>query len=464
MKADGSLEEIKKGFFKYYEKLNKDGKGKIYIGLIAAVILIGISTFAYSYQAAYTVKIDNTVVGIVRDKEDFTNIVESMQKRLRAKYNTDVLFHDAIDFERTRATDEELSKPAQIGKILQKKLNIKVKGYGIKADKKIITAVTTKAEANKVLEEIKKNYIDEEKNFEKIYFVENVVVEEVEEDINNLKIEQDAVKIILQGTEEEKIHEVQQGESFWTIAKKYKLNVDDLLKANPDVSPDKLQIDQKISLVVPKPLLTVATVEKVNYEEKIPYEIEFEETSALYKGEKKIKVNGKDGQREILAEVVKYNGIEFSKNILEESIIENPTKQVVLKGTKNPPPKKGTGTLDNPTRGRLSSRFGWRWGRKHTGIDLAGPIGTPIKAADGGKIIFSGYKNGYGKCLIIDHGANTQTYYAHCSKLLVSKGQNVFKGQKIAEVGNTGRSTGPHLHFEVRKNGVPVNPLNYVRY
>ena len=116
-----------------------------------------------------------------------------------------------------------------------------------------------------------------------------------------------------------------------------------------------------------------------------------------------------------------------------------------------------------PTRGRLTSRFGLRWGRLHKGIDIAARIGAPVYAADGGKVVFSGTQGAYGRIIVIDHGGGTQTAYAHNSKLLVSRGQRVHKGQKIAEVGNTGRSTGPHLHFEVRKNGSPVNPLKYVR-
>ncbi|QEK13493.1 M23 family metallopeptidase [Crassaminicella thermophila] len=453
---------IKNIIIKYYTKLNKNGRGKIYIASI--VILAALFIFAYSYNGAYTVKIDGKVVGVVRKKDDFIKIVEKIQKRLHNTYNTAVVFNENIVYEKTKAKEEELTKKEEIEKRLKQFMDFKVKAYGIKADDKIITALPKKADAEKVLEEIKNIYIDKEKKFEKIYFVEDVAVDEAEVGISDLKDVKEAVKLILKGTEEEKIHEVQKGESFWTIARKYKLTVDDLIKANPDINPERLQINQKISLIVPKPLLTVATVEKLKYEEKIPYEIEFEETKVLYKGEKKIKIKGKDGKREVLAEVVRHNGIEFSKTILEENIVQNPRKQVVLKGTKNPPPKIGTGKLANPTRGRLSSRFGLRWGRKHTGIDIAAPIGTPVKAADGGKVIFSGYKSGYGKCIIIDHGANTQTYYAHNSKLLVSKGQRVYKGQKIAEVGNTGRSTGPHLHFEVRKNGVPVNPLKYVKY
>lgn len=109
----------------------------------------------------------------------------------------------------------------------------------------------------------------------------------------------------------------------------------------------------------------------------------------------------------------------------------------------------------------ISSPFGKRWGRQHQGIDLAASQGSPIHAASAGKVVYSGWESGYGKSIIIDHGKGLKTRYAHCSKLIAAKGAKVAKGAVIAQVGSTGHSTGPHLHFEVIVNGVRKNPAWY---
>lgn len=132
-----------------------------------------------------------------------------------------------------------------------------------------------------------------------------------------------------------------------------------------------------------------------------------------------------------------------------------------------------TGVFMWPLQARISSPFGMRYhpihkkSRMHTGLDIAGPNGAPIKAADGGVVIHAGWRGGYGKAVIINHGTrngkNIATLYAHLSSISVSKGQTVSKGQVIGREGTTGYSTGPHLHFEVRLDGTPVNPMGYLR-
>ena len=122
-------------------------------------------------------------------------------------------------------------------------------------------------------------------------------------------------------------------------------------------------------------------------------------------------------------------------------------------------------SLIRPISGTITSRFGSRSSVRvgaHTGLDIAAPKGTSIKAAAGGTVIHAGWKGSLGNLVIIDHGNGVQTYYGHCSKILVSAGQKVSQGDIVAKVGSTGNSTGPHLHLEVRVNGVALNPQNYV--
>ena len=173
-------------------------------------------------------------------------------------------------------------------------------------------------------------------------------------------------------------------------------------------------------------------------------------------------------QKEELAQV------QQDRKLLEESIdrMEEQSKQLEAQirdlSNKNGT-SLGTGKMIWPVPdARITSYFGWRVHpilkkrKYHSGLDLAVVYGTPIKAADNGVIIFSGRNGDYGNMIAIDHGSNISTVYGHCSVLIAKVGQKVTKGDVIAKVGSTGLSTGPHLHFEVRKNGVPVNPLSYL--
>ena len=137
----------------------------------------------------------------------------------------------------------------------------------------------------------------------------------------------------------------------------------------------------------------------------------------------------------------------------------------------SPSAKQGAEIFERPLQiGRVTSPFGsrihptFKKRMYHSGIDIAAPKGTPIFCSRPGKVSYSGWKRGYGYIIIVDHANKVQTAYAHCSKLLVKVGQAVNSGQKLGLVGRTGVATGAHLHYEIRKNGRAVNPLNFVRY
>ena len=129
---------------------------------------------------------------------------------------------------------------------------------------------------------------------------------------------------------------------------------------------------------------------------------------------------------------------------------------------------QGTGQLGWPVSGEITSPYGYRvhpiWGTTiyHSGIDIGVDEGTPVHAADSGVIVWSGWMGGYGYAVVIDHGNGLSTLYGHNSELAVDEGQSVSKGQVVAYAGSTGNSTGPHVHFEVRENGDPVDPMGYL--
>ncbi|MCS7253836.1 MAG: peptidoglycan DD-metalloendopeptidase family protein [Armatimonadota bacterium] len=147
----------------------------------------------------------------------------------------------------------------------------------------------------------------------------------------------------------------------------------------------------------------------------------------------------------------------------ESAAIERMLRALQLRGNVRAVPWRGS--FVRPVVGMVTSGFGYRVHpvfkvvRFHTGIDIAADYGTPIRAAAGGTVVFSGWRRAYGLTVIIDHGNGIATLYAHCSRLYVSEGETVEAGQIIAAVGSTGLSTGPHLHFEVRRYGTPVNPF-----
>ena len=172
-------------------------------------------------------------------------------------------------------------------------------------------------------------------------------------------------------------------------------------------------------------------------------------------------------QRESLASLTEQERKEAEE--MDALQAESAQLEAQIRAAQAPPPGGSSGTgapsaagLIWPVNGPVTSPFGMRWGRMHTGIDIGVPSGTPIHAAASGTVIIAGVVSGYGNLVFIDHGNGLSTGYAHQSQIAVSVGQSVTQGQVIGYVGCTGHCFGPHLHFEVRVNGAPVDPLGYL--
>lgn len=197
-------------------------------------------------------------------------------------------------------------------------------------------------------------------------------------------------------------------------------------------------------------------------QETIDPEVTVIEDENMYMGQVR-EEEGKAGCKEVISNVNYVNGIKKGEEILSEKILLDSVNTVIHKGAKSPI-EDGVAFLEHPTRGgQITSNFGRRWGKDHNGIDISHNIGDAVYAASDGVVTECGYVNGYGNKITISHGNNIKTVYAHLSKFNVSIGDKVKEGDLIGKVGNTGNSTGPHLHFELRINGAPIDPINYIK-
>ena len=263
-------------------------------------------------------------------------------------------------------------------------------------------------------------------------------------------------------------YEVKKGDTWSQIAAKNDMTSAELLALNPGYNINKLQIGEVLTLSASVPYLTMTVVKQERYLDDVSYNIEYTDGADLYQGDYKVTSKGEYGKADVMAKATYVNGEETERTILSSVTLKEPVTEHRIRGTKARPTWMPTGSFRWPTSGRISSYFGGRkspggiGSTNHKGIDIAVPRGTPIYAADGGTVTYSGWMSGYGYLVQIDHGNGYVTRYGHNSSLTVSVGQHVYKGQQVARAGSTGNSTGNHCHFEVRYNGVAKNPLNYL--
>lgn len=446
----------------FMERRTKAGPA-IFLTLALAVSSTAVLTHMYS--PCVSVSVDGVDMGLIQSRQ----LVESAQARVENRASRilgyEYTLEQEITYEARLALEEDISSVSgvetylfdQIGEVMQTSV-LTVNGQTLGA--------TDSAEGlQELLNSISGTYVTE--NTISVNFVENVNVSREYSPTDDIVELSDLAAILTSNTEEQVDYVVQSGDTFSGIAYKLDMSMSELKALNPDVNIDRLQIGQVLTVSQAVPFLSVRTIDNETYEGAVDYEVERIPDDTMYQGTTKVITEGVDGTAIYNADVTYINGTEQDRVINSMEVLTEPVTQVEKYGTKERPKTMATGTFRWPVSGTITSTFGNRYifgsYSYHSGIDIATAYGTTIVAADGGKVIYSGNRGtGYGNYVVIDHENGLQTYYAHCSSLIVSVGERVYKGQAIARVGSTGKSTGNHCHFEVRKNGTAVNPYNYL--
>ena len=336
---------------------------------------------------------------------------------------------------------------------------------GLYIDGEFLGAAQDGDELQSLLDGIKEGQAQYDKDDpdQRVEFVQDVKTEDGLFPISTIKEGSELLKKLTHQTVVEKVYTVQSGDVFSRIALKHDMTAAELKALNPHIKDtNRLKIGDKLVVQRAQSFLQVKLVKTVRTDNiTIDYK-----TQTVYRNDKdegysKTITYGKEGSKNIVEEITYLDGFEVERVLVSETITKQPVTKVVEVGTKKIAPMLWPVPICH--------RVYVGYSGSHRAIDISsGPVpvlGKPAVAADGGTVIeaSTGWNGGYGTVVKIRHSNGLITVYAHLKELKVSVGQRVTRGQTIGLIGNTGRSFGPHLHFEVIRNGVKVNPLNYVK-
>lgn len=473
---------------KYYEK-----KRKIYGTLTALVagllclMILPLMADTYPIKQFYQIIAGDKAYGCYETAEEAARELKKVRKKLEEKQNGLVLTDIACSVEpveklvktgSNESVQEELYKTLEKSMIddLQEAYTIKVNEFTVTvasegavidtletvknkydvSDCYDVSLVSTGSAAYLMPELYGKEGVDTQ-GLQSMGFQQKVEVVQAYVEASEVTDTVSAAAALTKEWETPTIYTVEKGDCLSVIAEKYNMTTKELMAINQLTDSEWIYIGDELVVTVPRPELSVWYKIQASYEEEYREETQYIDNSSWYTGTEEVIQEGTTGKRHVVADICYTDGAEVDREILEESIIEASQPRIIERGTSTPP------TYIKPlVGGSFSSPFGSRWGRMHKGVDWACSVGTTIKASSGGTVASAGWVNGYGYCITISHPDGKKTRYAHLSKILVSAGESVKQGEKIALSGNTGNSTGPHLHFEIFVNGVQVNPMKYL--
>ncbi|WP_242831972.1 peptidoglycan DD-metalloendopeptidase family protein [Butyrivibrio sp. VCD2006] len=404
-------------------------------------------------ERSYTVKINKYSVNLSSKDDVFTLLSKAL-----GKYDTEGEYKVDLVTDPTREVNVLTSQIVSVEEARKEEAELKLPEAGID---QAISDVFRKIKP--LIEE--KSFEDYQLGLMSIDFGDKVEVVESYLPASEITDIATAIDEVTKDQETNQIYEIKSGDTLGTIAEDFGLPLDKLIAMNETIENEesKIRAGDEIIVTVPEPELAVVYTTQQYYEEDYEADIIYKDNDSWYTTRTEVIQEPSAGHRKVVAKVSYINNTETGRDIQKEEVTYEAVPKIVERGTIVPP------TYIKPiSGGRQSSGFGRRNAPTkgastfHKGIDWATPVGTAVMASNAGVVTRAGWGRGYGYVIYISHADGRETRYGHLSKILVKPGQSVSQGQKIALSGNTGVSTGAHLHFEILINGAQVNPLNYL--
>lgn len=432
-----------------------------------AAVVAAVAIFFSFYTLGTTVEYNGNVVDTVASASQARKAAAKLEsvttETLGKSYE---IAKDAIHYSTAFVRRSDVTDTTTFEQDLAEELGQVTYGYSLYIDDELVGSTQYAGALDELLEQIKQMYVSADTLT--VDFVENVRIAEgyvPTESVMNLG----TIAELLNSTKAGEVtYTVVKGDTWGQIANNNGMTAAELEALNPGYDINRIHIGDALTLSNAVPYLTVKVTERQNYIEDINYDVNYVNDSSMYQGDERVISRGTYGSADIVADVTYVNGEEQERTVISSVTLTDPVAETRARGTKVRPTWYPTGSFRWPCSGRITSYFGYRntgirgATSNHKGIDIACARGTPIYAADGGRVIFSGYKGAMGYVVIIDHNNGYVTYYEHNGSLLVSAGQTVYKGQQIAKAGRSGVASGVHCHFGIQRNGSYVNPLNYL--
>ncbi len=461
---------------------------------VTAVVLSG-AILVSSCTLCYAVDAQGQPVTYFQGEETYLQAVSQAEARTSKILDTDYAFTEELTVRTTLAPKDRLESAAQMADSFMEIIPELEHVYTLWVDGVMVGAVRSSDEINQAMALVKEKYATPETLSIRVDSQVNLRYEYVASDTGVLTAEQLAA-LLLEESTRALPYTVQEGDTLETLLDRFGMTQERLQELNPDVDlsahvtamgieftgeeeafSDLAEIwaaefgtplEAGLALTVEQtcPRLVVSTVEEQSLTRPVTPTVQTEPDATMFTGEQRVVQEGTAGEEAVLARVVKRCGVPVASTDLSAVTTAEATPLVVATGTQ-PKPQLPDGCLFLwPVRGPITSDYGYRFifgeTNFHRGVDIAAPAGTAINAAADGVVTFAGERGTYGNLVVVSHQNGFVTYYAHCSKLLVHAGDTVTQGQPVAAVGSTGRSTGPHCHFEVRYQNSPIDPLLYL--